>query len=126
MSLNNEDEFGTRPATDQERLAWEAGNIHGIRATFTGVRVDARGNRINELTVIDDEFGTPRAAVGQAVQHPAGCTCAACQESNFKYMNWHQKLHRHQPDPACKICQAEQKFRSEHPDMIGKRVGVDG
>lgn len=126
MTLNNEDEFGTRPATDQERLAWEAGNIHGIRATQTGFRVDARGNRINELTVIDDEFATPRAVQGQAVQHPAGCMCTACQEANFKYMNWHQKLHRHQADANCKICQAEQRFRAEHPDMIGKRVGVDG
>jgi hypothetical protein len=124
MSLNNEDEFGTRPATEEEMREWEVGNIRGVRVKFTGVRVDSRGNRINELTVVDDEFAVASKAV-QAQRCECG-VCLDCQTRAFAYMNRHQKEHRHQLDPRCTICQAQQKFKQEHPELVGKRVGVEG
>jgi hypothetical protein len=124
MSLNNEDEFGTRPASEADKAAWDAENIRGLRSTFVGQRVDTRGNRFNEYVVNDDEYAVKPATT--QVQHAAGCVCVACQTKAFNYMNWHQRNHKNVEEPSCAICVAQRKFRAEHPDLIGKRIGVNG
>jgi hypothetical protein len=131
MSNNLEDEFGQTsdptPASEQDFREWELGLLRGVGARTVGApvtRVDSRGNRINEVTVVDDEYATP--VQRPAAAHAAECACAACQQQAFRYMTWHQSSHRHVPNPQCRICQAQAKFRQEHPELIGKRVGIDG
>lgn len=124
---NLEDEFGTRPATQEEFDAWNSQSIRGVRSVPSAVRVDSRGNRINEYRVIDDEFeisGPPEGVALQSVAHSKDCTCRVCTEKSFRYMNWHQKAHRHIPDPRCMICIKEQEFKRQHPELVGKRVGM--
>jgi hypothetical protein len=124
MPLNNEDEFGTRPATEEEFRAWDASNIRGVRSVPGGIRVDSRGNRVNVYNVVDDEFSVSQSPYAHEVRHDPNCQCPACQAKAWQYMNWHQTRHRHVKDPRCKICQAEMEFRKQHPDLIGKRVGA--
>jgi hypothetical protein len=131
MGINNEEEFATqptevKPASEEEFRAWEAGLMRGMGVARTGAVETRRGNNNaweNVYEVVDKEFATPVPTTN--VPHAAGCNCLACETTAYHYMTWH-KTHRSVPNPRCKICQAEVEFRKQHPELIGKRVGVDG
>jgi len=133
MALNNEDEFvgpspEAKPASEEEYKAWETGLMRGMSGGIvrTGAVETKRGSNNaweNHYEVIDKEFATPVQAA--SAPHAAGCVCLACQQTAYHYMTWH-KQHRNYPNPSCKVCQSEVEFRKQHPELVGRRVGIEG
>ena len=134
MTIDAKDDFDAvpdskpAPASEEDYRAWETGLMRGVSGGIkrTGGMETRRGQNNaweNVYTVIDKEFATPVQTA--TTPHAEGCRCLACQQTAFHYLTWHQTKHKSAKNPNCRICQAEVEFRKQHPEFVGRRVGME-